>query len=55
MELGKSVLRNELEFNKRAGFTKADDQLPEFFSEEFPPHKTTWDFTIDDLQKTLAL
>jgi aldehyde:ferredoxin oxidoreductase len=54
MELGKSVLRNELEFNKRAGFTKADDRLPEFFSEELPPHKTTWDFTDEDLEKTLA-
>lgn len=53
LELGKSVLRNEKEFNKRAGFTKADDELPEFFSEEFLPHKTTWDFTSDDLQKTL--
>ena len=52
-ELGKSILRNEKEFNKKAGFTKVDDQLPEFFTEEFPPHKTTWDFTIDDLQKTL--
>jgi len=53
IELGKSILRNEKEFNKKAGFTKVDDQLPEFFTEEFPPHKSTWDFTIDDLQKTL--
>jgi aldehyde:ferredoxin oxidoreductase len=53
MELGKSILRNEKEFNKLAGFTKADDNLPEFFQEEFPPHKTTWDFTSEDLEKTL--
>ncbi len=53
LELGKSILRNEKEFNKKAGFTKVDDQLPEFFQEEFSPHKTTWDFTLDDLQKTL--
>ncbi len=53
LELGKSILRDEKEFNKRAGFTKADDELPEFFSEEFTPHKTTWDFTSEDLQKTL--
>lgn len=53
MELGKSILRNELEFNRLAGFTKADDRLPEFFSEELPPHKTTWDFTSDDLEETL--
>ncbi|MDD9302441.1 MAG: aldehyde ferredoxin oxidoreductase [Desulfobacter sp.] len=53
LELGKSVLRNEKEFNKRAGFTPVDDQLPEMFLEEFPPHKTTWDFSNEDLQKTL--
>jgi aldehyde:ferredoxin oxidoreductase len=54
LELGKSILRNEKEFNKKAGFTKVDDQLPEFLQEEkFPPHNTTWDFTIEDLQKTL--
>ncbi len=53
LELGKSILRNEKEFNKLAGFTKADDKLPEFFQEEFPPHKTTWDFTDEDLDKTL--
>lgn len=53
LELGRSILRNEKEFNKRAGFTPVDDQLPEMFMEDFPPHNTTWDFTEDDLQKTL--
>ena len=53
IELGKSILRNEKEFNKRAGFTAVDDMMPEFFQEEFPPHKTKWDFTSEDLQKTL--
>ncbi len=53
IELGKSILRNEKEFNRRAGFTAVDDQLPEFFMDEFPPHNTTWDFTAEDLQKTL--
>lgn len=53
IELGKSILRNEKEFNRRAGFTAVDDQMPEFFMEEFPPHNTTWDFTAEDLQKTL--
>lgn len=51
--LGKSVINNEKEFNKKAGFTKVDDQLPEMFNEEFPPHNKTWDFSIDELQKTL--
>jgi len=53
IELGKSILRNEKEFNKRAGFTAVDDMMPEFFQEEFPPHKTKWDFTSEELQKTL--
>ncbi|MCG8688593.1 MAG: aldehyde ferredoxin oxidoreductase [Desulfobacterales bacterium] len=53
LELGKSILRNEKEFNKKAGFTAVDDQLPEMFNEDFPPHNSTWDFTNDDLQKTL--
>ncbi len=47
-ELGKSVLRTEREFNNRAGFTKEDDRLPEFFQEECPPHNTTWDFTAEE-------
>ncbi|MFH2057886.1 MAG: aldehyde ferredoxin oxidoreductase C-terminal domain-containing protein [Pseudomonadota bacterium] len=53
MELGKSILRNEIEFNKRAGFTKMDNQLPEMFNETFPPHNTTWEFTTDELAETL--
>jgi len=51
--LGKSVLNDEKEFNKRAGFTKVDDQLPEMFNEPLPPHNTTWDFTYEELSKTL--
>ncbi len=51
--LGKAILNNEKEFNKKAGFTKVDDQLPEMFMDEFPPHKTEWDFSTDELQKTL--
>ncbi|MGE4553740.1 MAG: aldehyde ferredoxin oxidoreductase family protein, partial [Desulfovibrionaceae bacterium] len=31
VNLGVSVLKDELTFNKAAGFTVADDQLPEFF------------------------
>jgi len=53
MELGKSILNNEIEFNRKAGFTKVDDQLPEMFNEIFPPHDTQWDFTLEELSKTL--
>jgi aldehyde:ferredoxin oxidoreductase len=36
--LGRDALRLEAEFNRRAGFTAADDELPEFFySEPLPP------------------
>ncbi len=51
--LGKSILSNEKEFNKKAGFSKLDDQLPAMFDEKLPPHDKTWGFTIDELQKTL--
>ena len=53
VSLGQSILNDEREFNRRAGFTKKDDQLPEMFKETFPPHNTTWDFSTDELQETL--
>jgi aldehyde:ferredoxin oxidoreductase len=38
-EFGKSILTNERDFNKRAGFTPEHDRLPEFFKEEpLPEH-----------------
>ncbi len=52
--LGKSILNNEKEFNRRAGFTSVADQLPEMFLESFPPHNTTWDFSTEELSKTLS-
>ncbi|SFR05643.1 aldehyde ferredoxin oxidoreductase family protein [Desulfoscipio geothermicus] len=46
--LGKSILKNEREFNEKAGFTKADDRLPEFFyNEELPPHNTMFTLTTE--------
>src|SRR3989339_478565 len=54
MALGKSILNNEKEFNRKAGFTEVDDQLPEMFLENFPPHNTTWDFSLKELSKTLS-
>jgi len=42
-ELGKKVLKMERDFNARAGFTKAQDRLPEFFTKEsLPPHNITF-------------
>lgn len=51
-ELGKSVLKNEREFNASAGFTTADDRLPEFFKKEaLPPHNVTFQVKDEDLDK----
>ena len=51
--LGISILKDELEFNRLAGFTKADNRLPDMFKESFPPHNTTWDFTDEELAQAL--
>jgi aldehyde:ferredoxin oxidoreductase len=37
-QLGRDTLRLENQFNRAAGFSEADDELPEFFySEQLPP------------------
>lgn len=50
-QLGASILKTERAFNEAAGFTSADDRLPEFFQDEpIAPHNVTWDIdnaTID--------
>ncbi len=51
--LGKSILNDEKEFNRNAGFTRLDDQLPEMFHGKFPPHNVDWGFSADELEKTL--
>ncbi len=50
-ELGRETLRLEREFNRRAGFTVADDELPAFFYEEaLPPSHQTARFHAEDVQ-----
>ena len=40
--IGIRVLKEELEFNRKAGFSAKDDRLPEFFyNEPLPPHNKT--------------
>jgi len=51
VSLGISVLKDEYEFNARAGFTKIHDRLPDFFEEPLPPPNTTWDLTDEELQQ----
>ncbi len=49
-ELGKSILKNEREFNTRAGFTAQDDRLPDFFKKEtLPEHNLTFLVKDEDL------
>lgn len=51
VNLGVNTLKDELEFNKLAGFTDADDQLPDFFlKEKLNPHNVGWDFTAEEMQ-----
>jgi len=49
-ELGKSILKKERDFNKRAGFTPQHDRLPEFFKKEpLPEHNLTFLVKDEDL------
>lgn len=52
--LGKATLEMELEFNRAAGFTSADDRLPEWMTTEpLPPTNSVFDVTPEDLDRTL--
>jgi aldehyde:ferredoxin oxidoreductase len=54
IEMGKEVLRIEREFNKKAGFTSIDDQLPEFFyNEKLPPKNLEFDIPQEEIDKAL--
>ena len=48
--LGQTILKTERGFNIAAGFTAADDKLPEFFyNEPLPPHNVVFDFTDEEI------
>jgi aldehyde:ferredoxin oxidoreductase len=50
MSLGKTILKTEKGFNEAAGFTNADDRLPEFFTTEpLPPHNVVWDMPDEQI------
>ena len=52
VEYGMNVLKVEREFNKKAGFTKMDDRLPEFFKHEpLPPHNVVFEVPDEELDK----
>jgi aldehyde:ferredoxin oxidoreductase len=51
----KAALDTELDFNARAGFTAADDRLPEFFkTEPLAPHNTVFDVPDEELDTVLG-
>jgi aldehyde:ferredoxin oxidoreductase len=51
-ELGKSVLKNEREFNKQAGMSNKDDRLPAYFQNEpLAPHNVTFQVTDEELDE----
>lgn len=50
VNLGQYILKTERKFNMEAGFTSADDRLPEFFYEEkLKPHKVVFDFSDEEI------
>jgi aldehyde:ferredoxin oxidoreductase len=50
--LGQQVLKNEREFNAKAGFTKADDRLPDYFKKEkLAPHNVTFAVSDEELDQ----
>lgn len=49
-ELGRETLRLEREFNRRAGFTSADDRIPEWMTREpLPPLNTVFDVPEEEM------
>lgn len=51
-QLGQAVLLMERAFNRAAGFTPADDRLPEYFkTEALPPFNVVFDVSDEDLDK----
>jgi aldehyde:ferredoxin oxidoreductase len=49
-KIGMDILKKERAFNEAAGFTKADDRLPEFMKlESLPPHNNVYDIPDDTL------
>ena len=50
VSLGKYILKTEKAFNTAAGFSAADDRLPEFFYDEpLPPHNVVFDISGEEI------
>jgi len=52
-KLAKRIIKPELEFNRKAGFTNKDDRLPKMFYEEpLPPHNKVVVISDEEMDKT---
>jgi aldehyde:ferredoxin oxidoreductase len=52
-DMGIRILKAELDFNRKAGFTCKDDRLPRFFYEEpLSPHNTVVQISDEDMDRT---
>lgn len=52
VDLGKSILKMEREFNTKAGFTAEHDRLPRFFTTDpVPPHNVLFEVKDEELDK----
>jgi len=52
-KLGEQIIRDERSFNRDAGFTSAQDRLPDFFQEKIEPHQVNFDFTDAEIDQVL--
>jgi aldehyde:ferredoxin oxidoreductase len=53
--LGRETLRLERKFNARAGFTQADDRIPDWMTrEKLPPHDAVFDVSDGDLDRVFT-
>lgn len=49
-DIGSTILEAEREFNKKAGFSKEEDRIPEFMeNEEVPPRNEVFDVPVEEL------
>ncbi|MEW6231271.1 MAG: aldehyde ferredoxin oxidoreductase C-terminal domain-containing protein [Chloroflexota bacterium] len=52
VNVGKSIIKLERQFNEAAGFTRAHDRVPEFMKyEKLPPHNLVWDVPDEELDR----
>ncbi|HEX9014969.1 MAG TPA: aldehyde ferredoxin oxidoreductase C-terminal domain-containing protein [Chloroflexota bacterium] len=55
VKMGADIVKVERAFNKAAGFTSADDRMPEFMKmEPLPPHNVVWDVSDAELDSVHA-